>query len=156
MTIQPIETLYPTALTPDPDATQEQKDQIMFQMRQRGYGWKEIAEHLDYATVDAARLTYRNMVQRAAQDLSLQTKQQMLQAEVDRLDSLMAIAWVNAEAGEMKAIDTCVRIIQVRAKLLGLEEVEGAKLGNTVIITDTDTIRQMEEAKRMLDEQHNG
>jgi hypothetical protein len=154
MTVQPIETLYPASLTPREDATEAERAELLHQMRQRGYGWAEITEHLGYANVEAARLTYRSMVQRAAQELSMATKKEMLAAEVNRLDQLMAIAWVNAEAGDLKGVDTCVRIIQVRAKLLGLDEIENVRLGNTVIITDQDMVKQLEEAKAMLEEHH--
>lgn len=120
--------------------TPYEKAREAHRLRVEGLSWAEAAEAVGYANHQVAQTEVRAMLQRASLELSTEQKIEALNLELDRLDTLQSAVWSKAMMGDTKAVDTAVRIINTRAKLLGLEmlhEQKGSTTNNTVIITGT-------------------
>lgn len=86
-------------------------------MRMAGVDYETIAERLGYAGRAAAcKDIQRALAPRIAEDVKVTTDEQR-QLELTRLDRLQAAAWPGVIAGDLRAIDTVVRIIATRAKI---------------------------------------
>lgn len=102
-------------------------------LRLAGMDWQTIADRLDYpsrgaACTDVSRAMEANLEeQRTAVEV-------MREVESERLDRLQAAAWQSAARGDLKAIETVIKLIDRRIKLHGLDtpvrtEVTGADGG---------------------------
>lgn len=89
-------------------------------MRLAGVDYDTIAQRLGYASRGAAytdidrALQTRLAEQRHGADV-------LRQQELARLDRLQAAAWTAAASGDLKAIETVLKVIDRRCKLLGLD-----------------------------------
>ena len=59
-------------------------------------------------------------VQKALNDRVVAGVDELRELECDRLDALQVAAWAKVEQGDLKAIETVLRIMDRRARLLGL------------------------------------
>lgn len=92
-----------------------------FRLRRQGMGLWEIAETLQISEADAKRgLAYVNKA--AAELLDTGSKVELLTLEVMRLDELQAAYWQAALAGDTRAADIVLKVIDKRTKMLGLDE----------------------------------
>lgn len=107
-------------------------------LRASGMPWDQIATTLDFTGANEARVTVNAYVQRAAMQADQAMRQEALDLTMLRLDQLLIMAWQQAEAGDLKAIDTCVRIIAQQAKLWGFEDRSERVTNNTVIVRPED------------------
>jgi hypothetical protein len=58
--------------------------------------------------------------------------------EVERLDTLQRAVWQDAIGGDIKAVETALRIIQARAKVLGLDNMPvNTVTNNTIVVAGT-------------------
>lgn len=89
------------------------------QLRLAGATWPEVAEALGYASGDSAHGAVAKALERGQ---ARQTSQEMLDLELERLDMLQLVVWRQARQGDGKAIETVLKIMAQRAKLLGLGE----------------------------------
>lgn len=106
-------------------------------LRIAGMDWQSIADRLGYssrgaACQDVARALEANLAEQS------QAADTLREVESLRLDRLQAAAWPSAVKGELKAIDTVLKVIDRRAKLNGLDmpvrtELTGASGGPVVI-----------------------
>lgn len=86
-------------------------------LRRRGLTYSEIAQQVGYSDhVGAMRAVKRGM-QKALQEPA----DELREIEASRLDLAQAKVWPKVEQGDMKAIATLLRIMERRAKLLGLD-----------------------------------
>lgn len=88
-------------------------------LRKSGASFRQIGDQLG---VDAAT-AYRD-VQRALADLAKEQREsaeQLRQLELERLDALQIALWVQARQGNQGAVDRVLRIMERRARLLGLD-----------------------------------
>ncbi|MER5302291.1 hypothetical protein ABT039_22915 [Streptomyces lasiicapitis] len=102
-------------------------------LRLAGMDYQTIAERLDYADRGAAskdvhRALETNLEAESAAAATLR------ELEVQRLDRMQAAAWAKAAKGDLKAIETVLKVIDRRARLLGLDrpartEITGADGG---------------------------
>lgn len=90
------------------------------QLRMSGVDWDTIAGRLGYAgkaaackDVSRALEATRQASDDAAEDLRL--------VESARLDRLQAAVWAQALHGDVKAVDAVLRVMERRARLLGLD-----------------------------------
>jgi predicted transcriptional regulator len=89
------------------------------EMRKRGATYMQIAKTLGVA--DTVVFDY---VSKALARLNTHTTEELgvlRQMELQRLDSLMFSAWAAAQRGESRAIETVLKIMERRAKMLGLD-----------------------------------
>lgn len=92
-------------------------------LRLAGLGYQEIADQLDYPSRTHAFADVEAAITLRAQD-GTRTVDSLRETEVMRLDRLQAAAWAKALAGDYKAIELSLKIIDRRCKLLGLDAPE--------------------------------
>lgn len=108
-----------------------------FQMRKSGASWWQIAEELKISEQQAGMLVH-NKIKEAARLVDEGAKRTMLAMEVDRLDSLQQAIWTDAIGGDRQAIETALKIIQARAKVLGLDSIPTSTVtNNTIVVAGT-------------------
>lgn len=90
-------------------------------LRMAGYPWKVVAEQVGYANDQTAIVEVRAYLQRAALEMDDQRRAEALAMELDRLDTLQAAVWPAALGGDVKAVDSALRVMSLRAKLLGFD-----------------------------------
>lgn len=90
-------------------------------LRRAGATFSQIAETLHYhSKADAYRAVVRELRQVGREDAA-----QILDLELQRLDDLQRALWPKAATrGDVKAVDSILRIMQHRARLLGLDVAE--------------------------------
>ncbi len=106
--------------------------------RARGMDWAEIARLEDYNSEVEARVSVTAYIQRAAMQMDEAHRVEALNLTMYRLDELLKKAWAQADEGDLKAIDTCLRIISQQAKLWGFEDRSERVTNNTVIVRPED------------------
>jgi hypothetical protein len=90
------------------------------QLKIAGHTWQEIANALDYSSKGAACTDVRRALENAVKKLSIPLEAHR-QLEMDRLDAMQNALWDKVLEGDTKAIDTSLRLMDRRAKLLGLD-----------------------------------
>lgn len=103
------------AAVPSPELVD--KEVKVLELRRSGLTWQRIAEKTGYADHTGAYAAYKRAVKRTQQ----QPADELREQEVDRIDRLQVAIWNKALQGDMKAILTIVRLMERRAKLLGLD-----------------------------------
>jgi hypothetical protein len=79
--------------------------------------WDRIAQETGYADASGAHVAYKRAIKRTLQQPADEVRQQ----ELDRIDRLHLALWPNAMKGSERAIMTIVRLMERRARLLGLD-----------------------------------
>lgn len=97
-----------------------ERRKMVVALRLAGLPWEEIAERAGVSSAAAARVDYTRARDKSIAELNASVEE-LRSVEVDRLDRLQAALWPRAVGGDIKAVDSCVRIIERRAKMLGLE-----------------------------------
>jgi hypothetical protein len=90
------------------------------QLRIQGKSWQEIADLLGYDSKGTACGDVRRALQKAVADLAVPLEEYR-QLELDRLDAMQDALWGKVLEGDTRAIDTSLRLMDRRAKLLGLD-----------------------------------
>ena len=89
----------------------------VLELRRAGLTWQRIAEQVGYADHTGAYAAYKRAIKRTQQ----QPADELREAEIDRLDRLQLAVWPKAMNGDNTSITTILRIMERRAKLLGLD-----------------------------------
>ena len=97
------------------DAAQRQTEAL--RLRQQGKTFAEIAQALGYSDPSGAR----NAVMAALREATTEPNNEMRALELTRLDALHAALWPLALAGELGATDRILKIMERRAKIMGLD-----------------------------------
>ncbi|MEU7859067.1 hypothetical protein [Nonomuraea sp. NPDC049141] len=92
------------------------------QMRIAGVSPTVIAERLDYASPQAVSKDITDALKRAAKAEAM-AAEQLLHLEIGRLDRVMAALWPKVLKGEVQPAETVLKIINKRAMLLGLDQI---------------------------------
>jgi len=95
----------------------QERGQQALGLRKQGYTLEEIAHISGYADRSGA---YR-AVMRALKRLPPEPLEGSRTLELMRLDALWRAVWPQAEQGDLKAIQTALKIIERRSKLQGLD-----------------------------------
>jgi hypothetical protein len=98
-----------------------------------GSSYQVIADELGYAN----RGTVYRLVKNALEDRQVETIDELRRLEVDRLDSLQVAIWEDAMTGDLASVKAVLRILQLRAKILGLYSDRGGNcpcVGEPVIL----------------------
>jgi hypothetical protein len=122
--------------TPDPDMLE--KEAKIIELRRVGFTWEIIAKELGYANASGAYKAYQRLSDRFIRP-NLEEYRDM---ELDRLDRLHATYWAKATKGETKAAEMVLKIIDKRAKLLGLDAPQKLDIQAEVITYDGDAIQR--------------
>lgn len=103
------------AAVPSPELVD--KEIRVLDLRRAGFTWQRIAEQVGYADHTGAYAAYKRAIKRTMQ----QPADELREQEIDRLDRLQVAVWPAAMKGDTKAILTIIRLMERRAKLLGLD-----------------------------------
>lgn len=93
--------------------------------RMEGKTFAVIAEELGYKSVQAAH----DAVKRALAATLREPADAYRQLEMERLDAMWGVHYLNAQAGDVQALAGCLKVMERRAKLLGIDA--PAKVENT-------------------------
>lgn len=106
------------------------------QLRLAGAQWDEIATALGYQTGSTAHAVVKREV--ASVQLAKQTRQEMMDLELERLDMLQLVVWRTARQGDLKAIEAVLKIMATRHRLLGMGDAvyEDEKKDASTILVD--------------------
>jgi hypothetical protein len=104
------------AAVPSPELVD--KEIRVLELRRVGLTWQRIAEEVGYADHTGAYAAYKRAIKRTMQ----QPADELREQEIDRLDRLQVAVWPSAMKGDTRAILTILRLMERRAKLLGLDK----------------------------------
>lgn len=96
--------------------TAAEKRAEALELRALGYSYQAIAEEVGYGNKGSAH----RAVAQALRDIPREQAEQARELELGRLDDLQMAAMNGAMAGDLFAIDRVVKIVESRARLLGL------------------------------------
>lgn len=103
---------------PGPTEEQARRQLEALELRRSGATYQAIADAVGYANASAAH----KAVASAMRNAFLQPAKELRELEADRLDLLQTAIWPAAIKGDLKAVDRAIRIVEARAKLMGLNE----------------------------------
>lgn len=101
--------------TPEPE--QLDRELAVVELRREGKTWQQIAETVNYATAMGAWKAYQRACQRTLQEPTDEARR----IELDRLDALQRTYWEPAVEGNLRAADFVLRVIDRRARILGID-----------------------------------
>ena len=102
-------------------------------LRRQGMSMFDIAEELQLPESECREAIKKGMA-KAAQLVSDAAKSELLALEVTRLDALQQAVWPAAMSGDTRSVDAALKVINQRAKLLGLEETTVDNRNQTVVV----------------------
>jgi hypothetical protein len=108
-----------------------------YQLHIAGKDWETVAKTTGYANAKTAQVDVRRYIQRAAALMDLSKKEEVIGVELSRLDALQDAVWGAAMEGDTKAVDSVLKVMTHRSKLLGLELIaqdSGTVTNNTVVV----------------------
>lgn len=86
-------------------------------LRKEGKTFTEIAKELGYKS----KQTAHEAVKRAIREIIREPAEDVIRLDLERLDAMWQVNYLNAQAGDPVALASCMRIMERRAKLLGLD-----------------------------------
>lgn len=96
------------------------------ELRRMAWGYQAIADHLGIGLATAHRHVMDALKEARAQ---ISTEADTLKSEdLSRLDAMLAGLWPRASKGEAVAVDRVLKIMERRAKLLGLDAPDRAEV----------------------------
>lgn len=135
--------------TPTPELVDKEKR--VLELRRAGATYDEIAKATGYATPQGAYVAFQRALKRTLVDSG---SEEMRQTELDRLDRAQVALWPSVIAGDVKAINTLLKVMERRARYLGLDA--PAKLQVETTVYDGDSIDREVERLRLILAQHSG
>jgi orotate phosphoribosyltransferase-like protein len=118
-----------------------------YRMRKRGASWWDIAEELKI-TEEAASTLVRHKIREAAALVDRGAKLELLQLEIERLDEMQWAVYDKATKGDLKAVETVLKIQAQRVRFMGLDTDDNLDATTIVVSTDpTEYIRALKEAR---------
>jgi hypothetical protein len=105
----------PRGQAPNPSVLEREAEVV--KLRRGGMTWDLIAQRTGFADPSGARQAYMRAASRVVRD----DIEQIRQVEEDRLDLAQAAIWGDVMAGNIQAVNALVRIMERRARLLGLD-----------------------------------
>ena len=119
----------------------QQRAYDAYQMRQRGTDWEQICKTTGYSSVKVAQVEVRTYLQEMVTLVDNAHREEVLQMELGRLDALQEACWDAAMSGDPKAIDSALKIMNARMKLLALDQLHANAQQttnfNTVVVSGT-------------------
>jgi hypothetical protein len=104
--------------TPEQKAAElEAKEAKVLELRRAGFTFQRIAEEVGYATPSGAQRALERIMTRNVP----QAPDEFRWQELDRLDRMQVALWPRAMKGDDRAIGTIVKLMERRAKLVGID-----------------------------------
>lgn len=123
--------------------TMEERAYRAYQMRLGGQDWNAIAKSLAYKSPARAKREVDDLISKAAAVASDDRKREIVEMELDRLDALQNAVWGMAIGGDLKAVETTLKIMGHRARLLALGEETTSNSVQTVIVAGEDYVETL-------------
>ena len=101
----------------DKGAEHEAKELKVLELRRAGFTFQRIAEEVGYASPSGAHRAFERIMTRHLPQAIAEHRWQ----ELDRLDRMQVALWPRAMKGDDKAINTIVRLMERRARLVGID-----------------------------------
>jgi hypothetical protein len=95
----------------------EAKELKVLELRRAGFTFQRIAEEVGYATPSGAQRALERIMKRNVP----QAPEEFRWQELDRLDRMQVALWPRAMKGDDRAIGTIVRLMERRARLVGID-----------------------------------
>jgi hypothetical protein len=95
----------------------EAKEAKVLELRRAGFTFQRIAEEVGYATPSGAQRALERIMKRNVP----QAPEEFRWQELDRLDRMQVALWPRAMKGDDRAIGTIVRLMERRARLVGID-----------------------------------
>jgi len=130
-----------------------QREMQALNMRIAGKSYQEIGEALGYAHDNSSR----RLVLKAMRIIKADKVKHVRMMELARLDMLMGAAWDSAMEGHLGAIQAVLKVMQQRAKLLGLDaplKVAKTDTKGRDIVTMSDEERAKRIEQLLTEAQH--
>ena len=96
---------------------QQERMRQAWELRKAGVSYDDIAQRLGYKDKSGAYKAVKSVMDRVVQETGKEL--QLLHAE--RLNSMLMIAYRNAQQGDLRAVDTVLRIMERQAALTGID-----------------------------------
>lgn len=100
-------------------AVRMQRQQAALELRRSGLGYVEIGNQLGIGKSQAHRLVTAALKE-AAEQINAEADE-LRAEEISRLDGMLRGLWPDARKGNVGAVDRVLRIMERRAKMLGLD-----------------------------------
>ncbi len=100
------------------DPTVMDKEKRVIELRRAGVTYDLIAEEVGYSSASGAYHAFTRAMKRTLRESG---SDELREIEADRLDRLQRFTWPLAAQGDLRAIETILRIMARRARLLGLD-----------------------------------
>lgn len=105
------------------------------ELRMEGKTFEAIAEEAGYNSKQAAY----DAVKRSLDAITREPAQELIKLDLERLDVLWQIQYLNAQGGDVQAMAACMKIMERRARLLGLDAPEKKEVAATVTTKELPT-----------------
>lgn len=102
--------------SPPPELVERERQ--VLELRRAGATYDDCARAVGYATAQGAYLAYQRALKRTLVETGAEEARQQ---ELDRLDRLQRAVWPNALQGDLAAVNSVLRIMDRRARYLGLD-----------------------------------
>lgn len=136
--------------TPADDLKAAERRKKALALRLTGATLQEIADHNGTAVS-----TVHSDIDRALGDIPRQEADALRAQEVERLDRLQRAIWGKALQGDLPTIDRVLRIIDRRAKMLGLDAPQQVEVSTMDVDLDTTVAKILQVAELTIMQQHN-
>ncbi len=123
--------------------TKEERAYRAYQKRLGGESWADIATSMDYPSPVTVKREVDLLVSKAMNIATDDRKREVVEMELDRLDALQNAVWGMALTGDFKAVETTLKIMQHRARLLALGEESSGNTVQTVIVAGEDYVETL-------------
>jgi predicted transcriptional regulator len=105
-----------------------------FELRKAGVSYGKIARQLNVSAATVHKYIQAQI--QAYQEEAREAHKSIVTMELSRLDDMVLGVWSKARAGEYKAIDAMIKIMERRSKLLGLDTVQTTRQLNLTVTPD--------------------
>lgn len=119
-----------------------------FALRKAGLSYRDIGAELGVSH----QLVYRDVQATIKMflDEAREHHTQIMAIEAARLDDLQRVMWEQAAMGDRRAVDTVLKIMERRAKLLGLDTPVATKAVNVTLTPDELKAMSDDELQRLI------
>lgn len=131
---------------PTPSAELIEKELRVVELRRAGHTWEEIANRTGYANPSAAFNAFQQAIRRVLRE----PVEEALELELQRLDKFLNSLWPAIEAGDPAAIDRGLKIMDRRAKYLGMDAPTKQQVEVTTYEGGTDIDREVNRLAQLL------
>ena len=113
----------------------EPAERVYF-MRKAGLSFVDIAADMDMTTGEVVGL-FRSFQTQMASTYGLDDRKALVHLELDRLDDLQSKVWPEAMTGDLKAVESVLKIMTTRMKLMGLDQLtpgDAQQVANILVV----------------------